>query len=146
MSTNNSTSNTRKKISSVTYKKSYPTFKEGLSDICDINKKVADIFTNIDFDKDSIIEDVYGTVVDLAAENCPNPETRENTLWQFSISANSVNIKTNQFLGIGWNIKTVPDKEGNTVTIYVTIFGNGKKEIDDLVENGYKENINVRSN
>jgi uncharacterized protein YfdQ (DUF2303 family) len=128
------------KISQVSYRKSYTTFAEGLKDCCSVNTKIDHLFSNEENNEEEYtVKKAYDKVVDLICTNTPNPDTRENTLWEFFVSANSVNIKTNQFLGFGWHFKNIPNKEGMTVDFYITLYGKSDKEVEKLVEAGFEE-------
>ena len=77
-------------------------------------------------------------IIDIATKYTPNYITKENTLWEYKISANSVNVKTNQFISFGWNFKNIKSKDGMVISFYITIHGISDKEIEDLLNNGFK--------
>ena len=124
-----------------TYRKDYPSFEEGILDICNINPKISKMLCIDPFNvnkEDITLSKVISMIIDIATKYTPNYITKENTLWEYKISANSVNVKTNQFISFGWNFKNIKSKDGMVISFYITIHGRSDKEIEDLLNNGFK--------
>ena len=141
MSESNNKKPMRGKLNIVTYSKSYVNFEDGIKELCGTNSKIFNIFKD---HTGSIVghtsaAEVYKRISELMSENLPNPDTRENTLWEFKVSAANVHVKTNQFLSFGWKFKPVATKEGLCVTFFVTIFGKSEKEVEELIKHGFEE-------
>ena len=141
MSESNNKKPMRGTLNIVTYSKSYVNFEDGIKELCSTNSKIFNIFKD---HTGSIVghtsaAEVYKRISELMSENLPNPDTRENTLWEFKVSAANVHVKTNQFLSFGWKFKPVATKEGLSVTFFVTIFGKSEKEVEELIKHGFEE-------
>lgn len=124
----------RKSVTSVTYVKSFDSFEEAITDMIANNDIVYSILS---LSEDDITEEeVYNKICSLPTKYTPNPVTRENILWEYTISANRVSIKTDQFIAFGWNIRSrkVDDHFESTYYCKITIFGNNamaKKALED---------------
>lgn len=129
----------RKKIEVVTYSKTFTSFFDGMEEMT-LCSNVVDYFLS-EFGSDyRYIDAAIGAVAHMAAEYTPNPVSKENIHFDFKISKNACRVKTNKFIGFGWNSKLTEDKSAAIYTFFVDVYGTGSIQaatIDTLKSNSW---------
>lgn len=133
------------RMSSTCYSKDYKTFEDGIVEILENFPRLKNLFfmNSTAAWRGHNQGWYYERIAELAASNTPNPSTRENMLWEFSIKYDRVYMKTNQFIAIEWRHKRIPSKAGNTISFHITVFGKSQEDIAILEKLGFTDEYNT---
>ena len=129
------------KIESKNFSKPFSNFYAGITEVYEMSCYLKELFENV-------VEpaDVYKKLAEIASDYTPNIESRENMLWEVHISGNRCHLKTNNFIGFGWQIRTVKEGEvyNSTYTFMINVIGSNPELEAQLAENYWEQNTNTK--
>lgn len=131
----------------IVFIKEVSTFKDAIMELKSIPGAMQQLIDNIKMDepteKDALIA-AQKEVVLLFSKNMPDITERLNVFWQLTLSSNRCFLKTEKYIGFGWDLKTPINNKGTKTipTVLKVISYNELKTIDELNylrENGWTE-------
>ena len=109
---------TKQKLVVTTYTKEFEDFNAGVTELINI----ADPIYNLLEETECAYGSVAGfidAIVEIAHNNLPNPEEKKNLHFEYFISANKVEVKTNKFINFGFRTKL--DRETKAITYVFSV-------------------------
>lgn len=131
----------------ITFVKEINSFNDAIMELKSIPGVMSQLTDNIIIDESSeknTLSAAQKEMVLLFSKNMPDITERVNVFWQLTLSSNRCLLKTEKFIGFGWDLKIpVNSKNGKTIpTTLKVISYNELKTIDEIVylrENGWTE-------
>lgn len=134
-------------ISSRKFTKTFTDFFEGIEGIKNTSSAINNLFNEYQTEEtaskaveDMTRDDIMEIILNIAINHLPLPVTKQEILWEFTIAANRVMVKTDKFVSFGWQSRKVGADE--IIIFTVVVFGEGHTQdniINNLVEDSWEE-------
>lgn len=134
----------KKKIEMQRFTKEFSDISDGIADLCDRSEYIFDLLKECS-PVNALPADLKGfteTIVGIMNKYMPDKEQHKNLLWEYTLSANKISVKTDKYIGFGLQV-FYNNIQGNIIKKYVLcidVYGDRQQElIDDLTMNEWNK-------
>lgn len=127
------------------FTKKFDTFEEAWKELNKIPSVPAELLPPYCED-DGNVTAAQNILMNIFTDNAPNVDEGSNMFWSISMAANRSYIKTNKYVGFGWDIEYAADKDKkqNVIKSVVLNFVSYNQfktvnEVNHIKENGWEE-------
>ena len=127
------------------FTKKFDTFKDAWKELNKIPSAPATLLPAF-CENDGNVTAAQNIFMNIFKDNMPNVEEGSNMFWSIGIAANRCYIKTNQYVGFGWDIEYAADKDTKqnvikSVLLNFVSYNQFKtvNEINYVTENGWEK-------
>lgn len=128
----------RRKIEQIKYVKRFDNVFDGFSSMMNCSKDINDLTAAVNDRVPETVDEAMDMMLSIFTGHMPSYDTKKNMHYDVNLSANKCSLKTDRYISFGWFVKNDWEQNTTEFIFHVTVFGDKKELIEQLLNNGWE--------